>query len=185
MKFTVDMLETKERMAELLPTETLKFIGFEDGMTFCDIGAGSGVFSFPAAEISKNNIYALELNDDLINFMENKKANLGLNHMQIKKVKSDILPVNDNSCDLVMMTAVLHGIKRKEELVKEIKRVLKGSGKLTIVEFHKKNQVDGPPMSYRMSPSDVKEIIEKYGFEVEKERVLGENNYLLSFRLKA
>ncbi|MCT4634083.1 MAG: class I SAM-dependent methyltransferase [Firmicutes bacterium] len=185
MKFTVDMLETEARMAELIPTETLKYVGFEDGMIFCDIGAGSGIFSFPAAEISSNTVYALELNDDLIGFMDKKKSELGLDHMQIKKVNSENLPVNDDSCDVVMMTAVLHGIKRKVDLIKEIKRVLRSQGKLVIVEFHKKDQVAGPPLEYRMSPLEVKDIIEKCDFELEKERVLGENNYLLSFKVKS
>ncbi|MCT4634086.1 MAG: class I SAM-dependent methyltransferase [Firmicutes bacterium] len=183
MELTVDMLESKERMKELNPLETLKELGFGEGMTFCDIGAGSGTFSFPAAELSKNDIYSLELDDDLIEFINHRKAEKYYNHIYVRKVKSKALPISDDSCDLVMMAEVLHEIEDKMTMYEEIKRGLKKNGKLVIIEYLIDAEGDWPPKEYRVNPNDVKEMTKSLGFELEVERKLGDHYYLLSLRL--
>ena len=55
--------ENPIRISELSPKATLIRVGFMEGMKLCDIGAGTGIFSFPATEISSDDIYALEILD--------------------------------------------------------------------------------------------------------------------------
>jgi len=56
-------LENLESIAELSPKETLLRIGLGEQDIICDIGAGSGIFTIPAARITKNTAFALEIND--------------------------------------------------------------------------------------------------------------------------
>lgn len=183
MELTVDILESKERIRELSPLKTLKELGFGEGMTFCDIGAGSGIFSFSAAELSKNDIYSLELNDDLIEFINHRKAEGYFDHIHVRKVKSKSLPIIDDSCDLVMMAEVLHEIEDKMTMYEEIKRGLKYNGQLVIIEYLEDAEGDWPPKEYRVNPNDIKEMTRLIGFEAEEERRLGDSYYLLSLRL--
>ncbi|MFA6075127.1 MAG: hypothetical protein WCV63_02675 [Negativicutes bacterium] len=46
----IKKFENPERVAELNPQLTLRAAGFERGMTLCDIGAGTGLFTFAAAD---------------------------------------------------------------------------------------------------------------------------------------
>ena len=62
-------LENPQRRKELSPGETLRKAGFAAGMTLCDIGAGTGLFLFEAARISREAVFALEIDPELIQFM--------------------------------------------------------------------------------------------------------------------
>mgnify|MGYP001280997301 FL=1 len=57
-------LKNPARVNELAPAETLKKSGLGDNDVFCDIGAGVGVFTIPAAMITRNKVYALDINDE-------------------------------------------------------------------------------------------------------------------------
>ena len=43
-------IDKQDRIAELSPDKTLKKIGFVAEMSFCDIGAGTGLFTFVSGE---------------------------------------------------------------------------------------------------------------------------------------
>ena len=42
--------ENPARLDELRPESTLRRAGFSEGMSLCDIGAGTGIFSVAAAK---------------------------------------------------------------------------------------------------------------------------------------
>jgi len=181
MSNKISKLENPIRLLELNPEETLKSVGFEEGMVLCDIGAGTGIFSVPAARISKNIIYALELSEEMIEIIENKKEKFVLSNLETKKVDSDILPLNDETCDFALLVTVFHEINQKEKMLKEIHRILKYNGKFIMIEFHKKETSMGPPMEYRISSEFVKEICESNGFKELETKSMGENLYLGRF----
>lgn len=59
----ISKLENPVRLAELDPAATLIRAGFRENMVLCDIGAGTGIFTFPATQISSEKIYTLEISD--------------------------------------------------------------------------------------------------------------------------
>lgn len=174
--------ESKERLEELNPKKTLERLGFREGSILCDIGAGTGIFSFPATELSKNDIYALDVSDKMLELLEERKKSRGVRNLKIKKVENNILPVADNTCDLAIMITVLHHVEDKKFMFSEIGRVLKSSGRLTIVEFYKKDAEMGPPKDIRISEDELVEIGKKNGLEVVGEYSFGENFYSKTFK---
>ena len=54
MSKQIEKLENEQRILELNAGETLMKIGFTEGLNLCDIGAGTGIFSFEAAKISSH-----------------------------------------------------------------------------------------------------------------------------------
>lgn len=173
----IERFESKERLEELSPIETLKRAGFSEDMVLCDIGAGTGVFAFPAAKISSNSIYALEKSDDMIEILKNRIEDRNIENVIIKKVTSDILPVDDKVCDLTILITVLHHIDDKVMLFKEIRRISKDHGKIIIIEFYKRETGSGPPIEIRISEEELQKIAEDNNLEIIQKFELGSNFY--------
>ncbi|MBB6218127.1 ubiquinone/menaquinone biosynthesis C-methylase UbiE [Anaerosolibacter carboniphilus] len=173
--------ENPVRISELNPRTTLIRVGFEEGMKLCDIGAGTGIFSFPATEISNDDVYALEISDKMIEVLSSRMAERNIKNLKVKKVDSDILPVESNICDMAIMVTVLHEIKNKDFMLNEIIRILKTKGKLMIIEFHKRKTPMGPPMEHRISEEYVEEICSNNGLKMISKFSLGDNFYTVVF----
>jgi len=181
MNDRINKFENPVRITELNPKNTLMKAGFKDTMVLCDIGAGSGIFSFPAAQISSSDIFALEISDDMIEVLENKKSENNTQNIIIRKVESEDLPLDDDICDMAIMVTVLHEIEDKSSMIKEIKRVLKENGKLVVIEFHKDKTPMGPPIDHRISQELVLELCNDNGFKTTEKYRLGDNFYCLVF----
>lgn len=179
----INKFENKERLEELRPIETLKRAGFKDGMVLCDIGAGTGVFSIPATQISSGDIYALEKSEDMIEILESKISENKIKNLKVKRVESDILPLEDDTCDLVILITVLHHIDDKEIMMDEIKRILKDEGRLMIIEFHKRDTGSGPPVEMRISQEELKEFGKTHKLKTVEEFKLGDNFYGFTFEV--
>ena len=180
-KNKIDKFENNTRLAELNPTNTLIRAGLKENMVLCDIGAGTGVFAFPAIDITHNTVHALEISDDMIELLEFRKKERGVDPLKITKVLSDVLPLDSALCDMILMVTVLHEIKDPASLLAEIKRVLKKTGKLVIIEFHKKATPMGPPIDHRLALEYTEEICTSFGFKTADKFLLGENFYCIVF----
>lgn len=173
--------ENPKRIAELDPKNTLIKVGFNESMVLCDIGAGTGIFSFSAAQISSNDIFALEISDSMIELLKIRADERNIQNLKIRKVDSTVLPLESNICDMAIMVTVLHEIEDKQFMLYEIKRVLKAVGKLLIIEFHKRNTPMGPPIDHRISEELTEEICNNSGFKTIDKLSLGENFYGIVF----
>lgn len=174
-------LENPLRIKELNPNKTLIKAGFKKDMVLCDIGAGSGIFSFAATQLTQNDVYALEISDSMIELLEKRKNERKTQNLKIKKVNSFTLPLNSNICDMAIMITVIHEIEDKYSILNEIKKILKVKGKLLIIEFHKKKTPMGPPVNHRISEEFLEEICSNKGFKIIDKFSLGENFYGILF----
>lgn len=173
--------ENDLRLNELDPLNTLKRAGFREGMSLCDIGAGTGVFSFPAAEISSENIYALDISDSMIALLEKRKHERGLNNLKVIKLETEVYPIKEKACDMVILVTVLHEIHDKNSSIVEIRRILNDEGRVLVIDFHKAETPMGPPIDHRISEEDVKIEFERNKFNAVESFSLGDNFYGIIF----
>lgn len=178
----ISKFENPVRMAELDPKNTLIKAGFKENMALCDIGAGTGIFSFAAAQISHNDVYALEISDSMIELLEKRKVERKTQNLKIMKVDSTTLPLDSGIFDMAIMVTVLHELEDKYSMLNEIKRILKVNGKLLIIEFHKEKTPMGPPVDHRISEEQAEEICNSNDFKTIDKFSLGENFYSILFK---
>lgn len=177
--------ENPVRLEELKPKETLQRIGLQEDHVLCDFGAGSGIFTLPAAKITKNKVYALEINDDMLTIIAEKAKNEGISNIETIKVHNDHFDLEDGSVDIVLMVTVLHEIQNKHAVLEETKRLLNDNGKFAVIEFHKRETPMGPPPAHRMGKNEVLNLLGNSGFKVIEDFDLGDNFYCLVFKLKS
>lgn len=174
--------ENANRIDELKPAETLTRIGLKEGDVLCDIGAGSGVFTIPAAQFKSKMVYAMDINDDMLSIIEQKIQEGKYKNITTSKVENDHFALADQLADLAILVTVFHELENKPAIVSEISRVLKPQGKAGIVEFHETTTSMGPPASHRVKKEEVRNAFLEKQFSLVDDFVLGENYYCLVFQ---
>lgn len=164
-------------MDELNPEYTLRNIGLSAGDTFCDIGAGTGIFTYAAAKITSKDIYAVEISGEMREILHAKRD------VPNVIIEDSVEKVPENSCDMALLCTVLHELADIPAMMGEVKRILKPGGILTVIEFHKRETPMGPPLGHRISVREASEILLQYEFAPIKQLDLGENFYCLIFKL--
>lgn len=178
----IEKFESKIRLKELNPYETLFDIGLKEDHVFCDIGAGTGIFSFAASGITSNTIFAVEISDEMIKLLMKRKKEGNVKQLKILIGDNGLLSIASDSVDRVLLSTVFHELEKPVEMLKEIKRIIKDDGILAIIEFHKKETPMGPPVNHRISKRDLEKICSNNNFEKIKTINLGENLYLTQFK---
>jgi ubiquinone/menaquinone biosynthesis C-methylase UbiE len=172
-----DRLENPQRLAELSPKETLKKIGLGEHDVVCDIGAGTGIFTISAAQITKNTVFALEISDKYLEIIKEKAKHLKIPNIKTIKVIDNSFDIEDGSVDFIIIVAVLHEIENKDVFLTEVKRIMKSTAKLSVIEFHKNQTPIGPPAALRLSVDEVITMCKGVGFTLANEFDLGDNYY--------
>lgn len=172
----IQKLENPARLAELSPKNTLINAGLTKAMTLCDIGAGTGIFTFPAAELC-HKVYALEISDDMLALLNQKTKQNNLTNLATVKVTNSTLPLESGTVDMAVMVTVLHEIEDKALMLTEIHRILKYHGRLLIIEFHKRATPMGPPETRSLAQNEVITICKDAQFNMVNEFSMGENFY--------
>lgn len=164
------------------PAEIVKTLPLKEGMVVADFGSGSGYFSLATAKIVrpsgrvialdiwKPSLEALEFRakmEGLLNIIETKWANL-------EEERGSKLP--NASCDLVLITNILFEVENKKEFLLEVKRVLKPEGYIVVIEWHP-DKLPAQKQLLPFSKEDALMLIEKLGFQIERELPLGITHY--------
>ncbi len=181
MQHAIEKLESPARVAELDPAGTLRRIGMGKGLTLCDLGAGTGLFSAQAARMTAQPVYALEISDDMLALIADKRRAQALDNIVPLKVDGTHLPLDDASCDIALAVTVFHELDDRDATTAELQRILKPAGKLAIVEFHGYATSAGPPVSHRIAEDELDAMLVHHGFAPNERFGLGENLYCAVF----
>lgn len=172
------------RLAELDPAGTLTRIGFGKGMVLADVGAGTGIFSFPAAAMTDQMVYALEISDDMLSILEEKIQSEGITNLKTVKVIDDRFDLPDHCADLGLLVTSFHEVEHKEPILSELVRILTPKGRVAVIEFHPWETPMGPPLDHRITREEIQEQFQSHGFLLQEETILGDNFYCLVYGLK-
>lgn len=131
-----DWLERNERQKEENTNLAIDHIVIPVDGVIADIGAGTGYYSFRlAAKVPKGKVYAIDIQDEMIRYLKDKKRWLKDSVVEILKSSetSPNLPVN--SIDLAIMVDVYHELAFPQEMLQAIKRALRPKGKILLIEY--------------------------------------------------
>jgi ubiquinone/menaquinone biosynthesis C-methylase UbiE len=116
-----------------------------------DIASGEGYGSNLLATVAQK-VIGVDISEDVIKFAQSKYVRPNL---QFKVGSADKMPVPDHSIDILVSFETLEHHDKHEEMLQEIKRVLKPDGVLIMSSPDKMNYSDVPKFS---NPFHVKEL---------------------------
>jgi len=111
--------------------------GIKPGSAVLDFGCGPGGYILPTARLTglTGKIFALDVNPlaiEAVNKLISKH-----NHTNIETLSSDgPTGLPDTSIDVILLYDVLHHLKRFEDILAELHRVLKPDGILSMNDHH-------------------------------------------------
>lgn len=155
-------LNNPKRLHDLPPDRLWAKTGLQEADVLIDIGAGTGFFSIPFVFYTKK-LYACDISDIMLDWL---RENVCPNYPTIIPVKMEAhaVPLPDQLADLVYMINLHHELDGAAALLRECRRLLKGSGKLLIVDWKKQEMAEGPPTDIRCRSEEVKDELLQAGF---------------------
>lgn len=175
----IELLELEERKIWQNPEEILGTVEIKPDFSVADVGCGSGFLTIPLSQKVKK-VYAIDVQTEMLDFLEKKIRKFEVKNIQLLFSKENEIPLENECVDLLVSVNTLHEFDDKEKMIAEIKRVLKNSGKVLIVDFKKKHTDFGPPINIRVSKEQALSIFRKGGFANLKWQDL-QQHYLLVF----
>ncbi len=164
------------------PNKVLQQLRLKSNMTAVDFGCGSGGWVIPLARIlSKGKVIAVDLQEESLSALDAKARLSGTQDIQkiIANVEVKIPGIEDDSCDLVLISDLLFQVDDDKGVFKEAKRVLKSGGKVLVVEWKTESALG--PRANKMSQQRVKEIADDVGLQFKEELLAGDYHYALVF----
>lgn len=115
---------------------TLQRIGLRPGMRVLEVGAGVGRVTVEAARIvgAEGKIECIDIEPEMIADVRERVAQAGLQNVEARVSDVRHLPFPAGTFDLVYLVAVLGSIPDKGRALREIRRVLKPGGRLSVTE---------------------------------------------------
>ncbi|MBU1194917.1 MAG: methyltransferase domain-containing protein [Proteobacteria bacterium] len=158
-------LNNPQRLVDIPPDYIWTKLHIKKPDTFIEIGAGTAFFSVAFFEKFKPSaLYACDVSEVMVNYI---KEHVSLKFPDIIPVKTEesAVPLDSGIADLVFMINLHHELDTPSASVKEAYRLLKPDGQVFIVDWKKKDMLQGPPTHIRCLPEEVKQQMTDAGFK--------------------
>ncbi len=154
------------------PLDVLQKLGLAKDTSAIDLCCGNGHFTVPMTMLLNGNVTAVDLNADLL--AQAKKRVATVNAPDCNWILGDAMElaaITPEQVDTVLIANTFHGVPNQTELSAEVAKVLKPGGRFIVINWHalprdKTPVLDeprGPNTEMRMSPDEVRTVVEPTG----------------------
>ena len=177
--------------ALLDPLKILKLAGLDYGMHYSDFGAGTlGHFVFPATDLvgQGGHVYAVDILKGALQGIESRKQLEGVDNLTT--VWGDVerkggSRLKDDQLDLLSMIHLISLLRKSPQILDEVKRVLKRTGKFLVVDWRPDSGPVGMLDGTRLQFEEARKIIEQGPFVLEHQFEAGPHHWAALFKPKA
>ena len=166
-----DLPKESEWESYFHPDQILRSVGVKRGMRLADLGCGYGTFSIPAAKLigERGSVFAIDIDRKMVErvrkkALELKLTNLYANVGDILTVDEKNLGIPKQSLDIILLANIIHGTTRKARLLNSLRRILRPSGSVAIINWKLRKTPRGPPMRMRPSEGETIRCLTKAGY---------------------
>lgn len=187
-KFAVEHrahLDSTERRSYLDARKILRAFRVRRGLRVADIGAGTGFFAIPAAELvgPEGHVDAVDLAPEMLEDLQAKLERVRIGNVTASRSTEDRVPLSDASVDLALLACVLHELDGPGTLL-ECRRILRPDGRLAVVDWKKMETEFGPPREHRLNEEEARDVLRSAGFAVDRTFEAGPYHYGIEARIR-
>ncbi len=139
-----------------------------------EIGCGYGTFTIEVSKKIKGNIYAFDIDSQMIEHVKKKADNENIKNIILlqKDILEETTLLPSSSIDYVMLFNILHN-EQPELFFKETFRILKKSGKIGIIHWRCDIYTPrGPDLNIRLKPEEIMNLIDFEKFKIIKQEFI-------------
>ena len=132
-------------------------LGLKPGEVIADIGAGSGYFTFRLAHHvgDKGKVYAVDVSPDMIRHINRRIREIEGDQCRLNSRRSRRPTASGRSVNRFFFSDSWHHIENQTKYLSLMKKMLKPSGEIVMIDFHKKELPVGPPMQMKIAREDL------------------------------
>lgn len=161
-------LERPEREAEEAPGKAIQALNIRPGQVVADIGAGSGYYSvrLAAAVGSMGRVYATDIQPEMLALIKKKLDTQPIPQIELVLGTATEAKLPEASLDLALMVDVYHELAEPQVFIRSLKRALKPSGRLVLIEFRKEDARVPIREDHKMSVREARIELEAEGLRL-------------------
>jgi ubiquinone/menaquinone biosynthesis C-methylase UbiE len=161
-------LTRESRQREEDSATLIKVLDVKPGQTVCDLGCGNGFYSLKLARLvgPQGKVLAVDIQPQMLEFLRQRASAERLQNIQpvLGTLVDPKLP--EESVDLVLLVDVYHEFSHPEHMLGAIRRSLKPSGRVALVEFRAEDpEVPIKPL-HKMSKEQIMKEFPPGGFKL-------------------
>jgi ubiquinone/menaquinone biosynthesis C-methylase UbiE len=151
------LLEGPDRDAWQKPDQIMDALGIADGSAVADLGAGGGWFTIRLARrVGPNGVvYAEDIQKQMLEATFRRVAREGLRNVRTVLGTADDPRLPLESLDAVLILDVYHEMEDPVALLRNLRRSLKPTGRVGIVDYKKDGYGPGPALEDRVEPDAI------------------------------
>jgi ubiquinone/menaquinone biosynthesis C-methylase UbiE len=148
-----------------MPGRIIDALGLTAGQVVADIGSGTGYFTVRLAKATaRPKVYAVDIEPTMVEYVRQRAAKEGLT--QVVAVRASATSPNlPEPVDVVLIVDTYHHIPNRPAYFREIRKSMKPSGRLAIIDF-RKGAPSGPPEEFRFTPEQITAELKQAGFSL-------------------
>ena len=161
-------LDRPEREREEAPAKAVAALDIRPGQTVADIGAGSGYYTVRLAEAvgPTGRVFATDIQPGMLALIRKRTDGLSGTGGRVELVlgtpTESKLP--DGAIDMALMLDVYHELAHPQVFLRSVRRALKDTGRLVLIEFRKESAWVPIREEHKLSIREARIELEAEGF---------------------
>jgi ubiquinone/menaquinone biosynthesis C-methylase UbiE len=152
------------------PEKVIEALQIRPGERVADLGSGSGYFTFRLAKAvgSSSKVYAVDIDRDLNEALAARARKEGFANIEVILAKPGDPLLPSGGVDLIFTSNTYHHFDDRVRYFANLKKYLRASGRIAIIDFDRKAWLEGLLRHY--TPSElIKREMEQAGYVLERE----------------
>jgi len=116
------------------PFDKLSAAGLKEGQEVLEVGCGPGYFTIPATRIvgEKGHVRSIDINPAATDYLRCKIKKRRVENVEVTLADASATGLPAGCVDVAFLFGVIHAFPKLDELLKEMHRVLRPKGKLSV-----------------------------------------------------
>jgi ubiquinone/menaquinone biosynthesis C-methylase UbiE len=134
----IKVLDSPDRIARLRVDQVVAALKLKPGDVVADLGAGSGLFTFPIARAvtAQGKVYAVEVDDAFLTHIRSRAREQKVTQIETVRGRFADPALPSQNVDVAFIMDTLHHIEDRANYLKSAAGYLRRGGRLIVVDYH-------------------------------------------------